>query len=114
VKDGDPVTTAARGGWCEGIYHENPKAAPPAGEEPWYARPAYWGGDFQITIVEVDDERTGHTTEHQVGMERLQRGLEVMAQKFPGWFGEIIDDNVDAACADVFLQCVVFGEEKYA
>jgi len=115
IESGDPVTTAARGGWCSGIYWRTPRATPPlAGKDPWYARVSYWGGDFQITIVEVDDEVTGHKTEHVVGKNEFQRGLQVMAQKFPDAFGQIMANDIDAGCADLFLQCMLFGEERYA
>jgi hypothetical protein len=109
IESGDPVTTAARGGWCNGI---NLKGPLPDGN--WYADPKLYAGKFTLEIIEVDDESTGHETKHRVGRRAIEKGLAVMAKDFPKLFQWIVDDNVDASCADIFLQCVVFGEEKYA
>lgn len=114
IESGDPVTNASKGGWCDGIYYRTKKAKPPKGEL-WYAKAAFYETkDFQIEVVEVDDEETGHTTGHIITRANLLAGLKTMATKFPDRFAQIIEDNTDAPCADVFLQCVVFGEEKYA
>jgi hypothetical protein len=113
IESGDPVTTASRGGWCDGIYYRTKQTKPPKGL--WYDNPAFFDApDFQVEIVEVDDETTGHTTGHIITRTNLLNGLKVLADKFPQVFADVVDDNVDAATADIFLQCVCFGEEKYA
>ncbi len=43
-------------------------------------------------------------------LQDLQKGLEVMAKKYPGDFGRFIADNEDAETGDVFVQCALFGE----
>ena len=110
MESGDPVTTAARGGWCDGIFvleggsnHEN-----------WYADPKTYDWPFVIKIVEVDDERTGHTIPHLVRQKDMARGLIIMASKYPHVFKNVLNGDTDAPCADIFLQCTVFGKEKYA
>lgn len=110
MESGDPVTTAGRGGWCNGINLLRGKAE----DDIWYACPKLWSGDFQIEIVEVDDESTGHETSHTVGPAELARGLAIMATKFPHIFKQVLDDDTDAPCADILLQCTLFGDEKYA
>ena len=45
--------------------------------------------------------------------ENLQRGLDVMAEKYPHHMTDLLNDNMDADTADVFLQCCVFGELVY-
>ena len=114
IESGDPVTTASRGGWCSGIYYRTKDTTPPKGN--WYVdRPAFYSSsDFQIEIVEVDDEATGHETSHIIRRKDLIAGLAKMANKFPSHFAQILEDNTDAPCADVFLQSLCFGEEKYA
>lgn len=107
-ESGDPVTTAARGGWCNGI-----NLPAESSDALWYAEPTFWRGDFQIEIIEVDDESTGHETKHKVDRARMQAGLVTMARKFPHIFAHILSDDTDAPCADIFLQCICFGEEKY-
>ena len=127
VESGDPVTTASKGGWCNGIYYKTKSAEPPRGN--WYIdKPAFYESkNFQIEVHEVADEQCwirGGTDEqnlavgalkiHTIRRKELLRGLAIMAEKFPVQFSQIIEDNTDAPCADAFLQAVVFGDEKYA
>lgn len=116
IEGGDPVTTASRGGWCDGIYWKSKNAGAPAGPkgEPWYSNVKFWAGNFKVAIVEIDDETTGHKTTHRIGPRKVRDGLAVMAREYPHRFAEILGDNIDAPCADIFLQCALFGEEKYA
>lgn len=126
IESGDPVTTASKGGWCWGVYYKTIDTEPPA-VGPWYVDPAFWASNFQIQIVEVADEdiydrkldeagniASGSLKVHTVCRRHFVEGLTIMAQKFPHLFGEILNDNSDAPCADIFLQCVLFGEEKFA
>lgn len=116
IEGGDPVTTARKGGWCEGIYlrgwwEKHMKDL----DEVWYADPKlYSSNEFTIEIVEVDDETTGHLTKHRRNAAEFAKGLAVMAKKFPRQFGQIMTDDIDAPCADAFLQSLLFGDEKYA
>lgn len=116
IESGDPVTTAARGGWCAGIYAGSEADDPPGSTEehgPWYANPDYWARDFTVEIIEVDDERTGHTIAHRIGRAQIISGLQVMVSKFPIHFANAVSDDDDAETADIFLQCVCFGELRY-
>lgn len=110
IESGDPVTTAAKGGWCNGINILRGGDA----HDLWYADPKTWDGDFLIEVIEVDDETTGHETTHKVDRAAMERGLKIMAQEFPHIFAQILEDNMDAPCADILLQCALFGDEKYA
>jgi hypothetical protein len=120
MESGDPVTTAARGGWCDAINLVEVDGKPlksirsrfPNGN--WYADANLYNGDFVIEVVEVDDETTGHKTTHTVRRDDMVIGLQWMAIKYPHSFKQVIQDNTDAPCADIFLQCTLFGEEKYA
>jgi hypothetical protein len=40
----------------------------------------------------------------------LAKGLQVMADKYPGHFADMQKKNDDAVTGDVFLQCCLFGE----
>jgi hypothetical protein len=40
----------------------------------------------------------------------LQRGLQIMATKFPHHFGNFISEDDDAETGDVFVQCAVLGD----
>jgi hypothetical protein len=111
MESGDPVTTAARGGWCAEINNKSCKSFK---GDWWYADPKYFEGEFKFNVVEVDDETTGHQTTHTVRPGDMARGLAVMAQKYGHLFAHVLNDDTDAPCADIFLQCILFGEEKYA
>lgn len=111
IESGDPVTTASRGGWCVSIETKSRK---PYQGNWWYADPGFFTGGFNFDVVELDDETTGHETKHHVTPKDVQRGLGIMAEKFPHQFSMILEDDTDAPCADIFLQCILFGEEKYA
>lgn len=125
MEGGDPVTTARKGGWCWGIYWHSRKATPP--DCCWYADKAFWDGQFRLQIMEVADEnlyergasdtanmKTGAFKLHAVTDKHFVKGLGVMAEKFPHQFGQIMTDDIDAPCADAFLQSMLFGDEKYA
>jgi hypothetical protein len=40
----------------------------------------------------------------------IRNGLQVMADKHPRHFRDLLDDNEDATTGDVFLQCCLWGE----
>lgn len=111
IESGDPVTCAARGGWCAGIMRVD-GAAPPEGEH-WYYQPRFWAGKFTIRVHEVDDETTGHITKHSIRRRHIEDGLTLLANKYPEILSNIVNNNHDANDADIFLQCVCFKEVRY-
>lgn len=42
--------------------------------------------------------------------ESLERGLQVMADKYPHHYANFVQENEDAETGDVYLQCCVLGE----
>jgi len=68
----------------------------------------------RLEIIEVVNEQTGKEKRHKVRLKDLERGLGIMQTKFPHIFAQVLSGDTDAPCADIFLQCVLFGEEKYA
>ncbi len=117
IESGDPVTTASKGGWCNSInttklqeerFHNSEKRIA------WYANPDFYRNFCMKILVGEYDEDTGKTKEHTIRLVDVIRGLEVLARKFPEAFKSILADETDATDADIFLQCVIFGEEKYA
>lgn len=105
MESGDPVTR----GWCGEINLIEGGEA----NDNWYADPKCYEAPFAIQVVEVDED-TGKETKHMVRPDDMVIGLQRMATKFPHIFEQVLADNTDAPCADIFLQCIVFGEEKYA
>ena len=49
---------------------------------------------------------------------RVFKDLDFLPQmeeaKFPHKFGKVLAHDTDAPCADIFLQCTLFADEKYA
>jgi hypothetical protein len=43
----------------------------------------------------------------------LHRGLQLMAEKYPDHFKDVVDENADAITGDVMLQLALFGEVVY-
>jgi len=121
IESGDPVTTAMKGGWCDGIHWRSAKATPPAILDAigrpvrWYSAPTLFRGKkWTLQIVEVDDEVQGTRKRHHVGPRNVREGFKVMARRYPNEFAKVLANEIDAACADIWLQCILFGEEKYA
>lgn len=55
-------------------------------------------------------EEINGKTEWVLDRAAMQRGLEIMAQKYPWHFANVISDNTDAGTGDVFLQLALFSE----
>lgn len=77
----------------------------------WEDETLFCNTGLQIVVVEQDDETKKR---HLIGLRKIRVGLTKMATRYPYIFEQVIKDNIDQSCADIFLQCVVFGEEKYA
>jgi hypothetical protein len=60
--------------------------------------------------VEEDGEKPKR---YPLNREIMQRGLQVMAEKFSRHFNDFLEENDDAITGDVFLQCCVFGDVIY-
>lgn len=73
--------------------------------------PTQEGGSLIITSKE-DDEING-AKEWTLDRAAIERGLAVMAEKYPRHYGDFLAENEDATTGDVFLQCCVFGELVY-
>lgn len=63
-----------------------------------------------ITFSDLEDEEAEHKN---LTIEAIQRGVKIMAEKYPRHFGDWIKENDDAITGDVFLQCCLFGEVIY-
>lgn len=64
------------------------------------------GEYFEVLIDEENKE-------HQFNLQKIKRGLTVMAKKEPKHFADIISGDTDQTTADVLLQCSLFGEVIY-
>jgi hypothetical protein len=50
---------------------------------------------------------------HLLDRAALLKGLEVLAQKYPRHFADMMQENDDADTGDCYLQCCLFGEMIY-
>ena len=57
--------------------------------------------------VQFDQQQT------LVNPESMQRGLSLLAERYPRHFAAFLTERDDAPTADVWLQLVVFGEVIY-
>ena len=49
-------------------------------------------------------------TEFPLNFTTMKQGIQIMADKYPEHFANVINENDDAETGDVFLQCCLFGE----
>jgi len=63
-----------------------------------------------LTIGDIEDDKV-----EPVILDRnaIEKGLRIMADKYPLHFGDFLNENDDATTGDVFLQCCCFGKLVY-
>lgn len=97
----DLFVTAYEGGSNYWIDHIDPR--------PNYSHPDNYGPNMVPYAVYADDDDTAHF----VNWNTIQAGLKTMQETYISHWADLIDDNMDADTADVFLQCVCFGKIIY-
>lgn len=110
--EGNHMTTS----WCAGFHLKSdaPKPQDEDARQPWYCNRNLYNGAFVIEVTEIVDESTGKTKVHTITRESIHRGINIMADKWPAHFADMVsEDGGDAITADVFLQCVVLGDIVY-
>jgi hypothetical protein len=73
---------------------------------------ALCGGSVLYGVV---DDATGELTTERCTLDSrsIARGLQVMQEKHPRHFFDVIGENDDAETADVFLQCCLLGKVQF-
>lgn len=66
-----------------------------------------------LTIEDQYEPLAGYQYPYRLDMQAIERGVNVMAEKCPRHFADVINENDDAITGDVFLQCCLFGEVIY-
>ena len=103
----DLLCTAFEGGsnyWIDEVILPDKAARKAAGAEFFHESPLV---GLELTVVSAQGR-------HALNRAALERGLQIMADKYPKHFSDIISDNADAITGDLFLQCCLFGEEVFA
>ena len=98
------------GYWCSGVYLHTKHDLK---ETPWYSDPSLYGQEFAIQVVEYEASEEDSDGRHNVNKEKLARGLQIMSEKHPSHFADLMNEQDDAITADIFLQCVALGEVVY-
>ncbi|KOX53843.1 hypothetical protein ADL19_14815 [Streptomyces purpurogeneiscleroticus] len=80
---------------------------------PWYARTSLYEGDFKIRLQQHEEHKPGAGVDVFMTVESVQKGLNLMAEKYPEHFSNMVSGNWDAETADVFVQLCVFGDIIY-
>ena len=78
---------------------------------PVYCLPFVDGGGVKIG-EDTEDDGTYPVT-HILNKEKIEKGLQLMADKYPYHFSHIVNEGDDANTSDVFLQCCLLGELVY-
>ena len=59
--------------------------------------------------ITINDRETGETLGF-LNEESIKKGLQLMAEKYPNRFIDVVNENDDADTADIFVQLAVMGE----
>ena len=80
----------------------------------------YWHWAELIPFVEgcsliISDLEADSTDKKEYRLDRaaLERGMQIMADKYAHHFNDFVSMNDDAITADVYLQCCIFGDVIY-
>lgn len=109
----DQFVTALEGGsnyWLQACSPSRETKAKATAESPWYADAQVFDGEFSIRLTYDNPNDGDQYVTKQIGKDDVRRGLEVMAEKYPWHFGDLTAETGDVITADVFLQCVLFGD----
>lgn len=102
-----------------GCLEENCKHAIGSGIDAGYTFGiGYWCDDVDmpelgsVFPIKFRESETGKW--HSLTSEKLTKGVQIMANKYPHAFGNLLDNSkIDGALGDLLIQCCIFGEEKY-
>ncbi len=90
------------------------------GNDEWswpYLIPFTDGCALIMTTEKAGDEAEfnadGSLKEYRLDRAALTKGIDIMAQKYPRHFANVMTENGDAETGDVYLQCCLFGEIVY-
>jgi hypothetical protein len=111
----DQVITAFESGisyWASDANPHQPRGDKLTGR-PWYSDPKLFEEDFSIEIVQIEPHKPDAPLSVWLTPQNIQSGLDLMAKKYPEQLTNIVTENGDAATADIFIQCAVFGDLIY-
>jgi hypothetical protein len=76
----------------------------------------HWVQDYPLNpagaLLISDSEESDHGT-MRLDAEALQKGLIILATKYPRHLADLLTENADAETGDAVLQCCLFGDVIY-
>lgn len=76
-----------------------------------------WSNYFtaKFKIIEISDEERGAFSgqTYELSIEKLKKGLELMAKHSPHHFADVVKETGDAVTGDVTVQYALFGHIVY-
>jgi hypothetical protein len=82
----------------------------------WYGHDSLYEGDFTFEVGYDDpdeDEGEGNGKKLLSYPRDVTKGLELMAEKSPNHFADLLNENDDAITHDVLMQYIVLGDIVY-
>ena len=80
---------------------------------PYELIPFVKGCSLIIGDVEASDDNEAVFEPTPLDREAIEKGIKIMAEKYPIHFADVLAENDDACTADCFLQCCVLGEMTF-
>lgn len=110
----DLMTTFVESGfsnlWCDQVDFTKENS-----EQDWdFSKAESYNEDFLFVVHEITDYGDHPSVPHQVTPAIMLKGTQIMAEKYPRHFADIMNETGDANTADLWMQCILFGEETYA
>lgn len=116
-KIANAIIGAIEGGstyWMQDFLMEETGAPLPEGSI-WYAEPRFYQYGFKIK-ANYDDPDLGEGNakgSRVLTMTDFEKGIQIMAEKYPRHFSDLMNETDDAITHDVLMQCIVLGELVY-
>lgn len=82
-------------------------------EGPAYSVGEFWADGNRVRFTYDNPGEGEDLLTKDVGLAEIISGLNTMASKYGSHFSDVMTENDDAITADVFIQCVIFGEIIY-
>ena len=69
----------------------------------------------KITIYETDEYNPDEDApdaewNHEISLADIEKGLQIVQQKYPRFWVDLVEENIDLWGYDAILQCAIFGE----
>ena len=77
---------------------------------PKYLMMLHPGCTIPILVENVEDDDRGDSYVFNVNLESCIKGMQVLAEKHPDVFNDIIEGNDDANTAAAWAECMVYGD----